>query len=371
MAGTIAPPKPKPVFQAIPGQDGEGAPIYSVLVKRTYDIVPGQALKRAEADRPLAPIDAYYDFGDAETSTVMAESELVAFKAMTDVVFIGKAYAPDGKPVQSLDAGLQVDGSGRKLLRLFGNRKCQFRAGLSPLFTDPRPFETMEIRYDLAYGGKDLLSLPETPVYYPRNHQGKGFAVKNLKEVVHNLPLPNIEDPQDLLTPERIVLNEPAGWRLQPMPQGLGWYQKTWYPRSFFAGVLPAYLATGALTREEHLGLVPKDHVALFHKKRFPSFHPRFHNGASYGLAVPYLRGDETIRLKSLTPEGLLHFQLPGETPAIQLDIGLPGHELDVFMHSVCIRGEDRQVDIIWRGSRGYPGLEWLSEMKKLRVEVA
>jgi hypothetical protein len=371
MAGTPAVIQPKPVFQVFPGQDCEGAPIYTVLVKRTYDIVPGQPLKRAAADRPIALIDEYYDHGDAETSTVMFEAEMVAFKAMTDVVFIGKAYAPEGRPVQTLDAGLQVDGSGRKLLRLTGDRRCVFRPGQSPLFTEPKPFATLDLRYDLAYGGKDRFSFPEAPVFYPRNHMGKGFVVKNMKESVHNLALPNIEDPQDLLTPDRILVHEAEGWRLQPMPQGLGWYQKTWYPRMFFAGVIPPFLSPGALTREEHLGLVPKDHVALFLRRKIPSMHPRFHNGASPGLAVPYLKGDETIRLKALTPEGMIHFRLPGETPEIRLDIGLPGHELDVVVQSVCIRGEDRQVDVIWRGSRGYPGLDWLPEMKKLQVDVA
>ncbi len=370
MVASAAPSKAKPVCLPVPGQDEDGAPIYSVLVKRSYDIVPGQALRRAEADRPLALIDAYYDSGDAETSTVKQESDVVPYKRLTDVVFIGKAYAPDGNPVQSLDAGLQIDGAGRKLLRIIGDRKCAHRVGMAPVVSEPRPFTQMPIRYDLAYGGKDVHSIPGLPVYYPRNFRGKGFAVKNLRGVVQNLALPNIEDPQDLLTPERIVVEEPEGWRLQPLPQGLGWYQKFWYPRSFYSGVLPPYLAPGALTKEEHLGLVPKDHVALYLRKKLPSLFSRFHNGASLGLAFPYLRGDETVRLKALTPDGLLHFMLPGETPSIELDIGLPGVELDAVLHSVCIRGDDNQVDLIWRGSRGYPGIEWLPEMKTLKVHV-
>lgn len=363
--------KPKPVFQAIPGEDGDGAPIYSVLVKRTYDIDPGLPLRRAEKDRPLALIDVYYDHGDAETSTVMEESEIIACKPMTDVVFIGKAYAPDGKAVQSMDAGLQVDGAGRKLIRVIGDRKCGHRVGYAPTVSEPRPFTSMPVRYDLAYGGRDLHSFPDTPAWYPRNHRGKGYAVRNIKAVVQNLALPNIEDPLDLLTPERIVTEEPEGWRLAPLPQGLGWYQKTWYPRTFFCGVLPPYLAPGSLTKEEHMGLLPKDHVALWLKRKIPAFQQRFHCGASLGLSFPHLKGGETVRLRGLTPDGLLHFTLPAAPPSISLDIGLPPHPMDPVMHSVAIRGEDRQVDIVWRASRPYPGMDWLPEMKTLKVEVA
>jgi hypothetical protein len=355
----------------LPGQDGEGTPIFSVLVKRTYDIVPGEALARAEADRPIARTDEYWDYGDAETSTVKFESEMAAYKPLTDVVFVGKAHAPEGKPVYSLDAGLQVDGAGRKLVRVIGDRKCIHRPGLPPRFTDPEPFAELDMRYDLAYGGKDLRSNPDVPFHHPRNPMGKGVAVRNARETVQDLPLPNLEDPQDLLTPERLVLEEPEGWRLTPMPQGLGWYQKTWYPRAFFAGVVPPFILPGSLTREEHLGLVPRDHIALARRFKLPSFHPRFNNGASPGLALPPLRGDETVRLRSLTPEGLLLFRLPGETPRIGLDIGLPGRELDVVLQTVVVRGEDRQVDLIWRGTRPYPGLDWLPEMTKLEVEVA
>ena len=47
-------PKTKTDYALMPGQDGEGSPVFSVLVKRTYDILPGQAAARAAEDRPLA-----------------------------------------------------------------------------------------------------------------------------------------------------------------------------------------------------------------------------------------------------------------------------------------------------------------------------
>src|SRR5947209_7084826 len=155
-SASATPVRPKPETVFLPGQDGEGAPVFSVLLKRSYALKADGTLARAEADEPLRKIDEYWDKGDPETATVKFEADM--------------------------------------------------------------------------------------PLFYPRNPMGKGLAVKNMREMVHGLALPNLEDPEDLLTPERLILEQPEGWRLQPMPQGLGWYPRTCYPRSFFAGSIPPFL---------------------------------------------------------------------------------------------------------------------------------
>lgn len=369
MAGAAT--KTKQDFAIQPGQDASGTPVFSLLTKRTYDIVPGEAARRASEDQPPRPIDEYWDMGDARTTTVKFEAELAPFKALTDVVFVGKALAPAGKAVHTLDVGLQVEGVGSKIVRVIGNRTCRFQPGRPPLFTDPMPFTEMEIRYDLAYGGKDKRGPGGQPWPYPRNDMGKGVVLKNTKEGVEGLELPCIEDPTDLLTPESLVLDAPEAWPRMPMPAGLGWFQRTWYPRSFFAGAVPGSIAPGTVTKEEHQGHVMKDHIALAKSLKLPGFHPRFLQGASPGLAFPPLSGGESIKLKGLTAEGLLQFRLPGEVPRMVLDIGFGPKTLEPVLHSVIIRGEDRQVDLVWRGSQPYPGLEWLAEMKTLEAEVA
>src|SRR5690606_31937537 len=352
-----------------PGQDDCGNPVFSLLAKRTYDIRPDAPAARAGEDRPLTSIDEYYDMGDAQTSTVKSESDLVPFKPMTDVVFIGKAVSPGGQPVTSLDVGLQVEGVGSKIVRVIGARRCLFRSGAPPLFTLPEPFTEMEIRYDNAYGGKDKTSLPDGPFHYPRNDMGKGLFLKYLKEIMDGMELPTLEDPADLLTPEKIALDVPEAWPLAPMPQGLGWFQRTWYPRAFYAGAIPPYIETGTLTKEEFLGLIWKDHIVLARKSKLPGFHARFLQGASPGLSFPYLKGDETIKLKGLTEEGLLKFSLPGEVPGMRLDIGGGFQELRPVLHSVIVRAAERQLDLVWRGSLPYAGMEYLAEMTTLAAE--
>ena len=228
----------------------------------------------------------------------------------------------------------------------------------------------MPIQYERAYGGKDLKSDPQEPFYYPRNHQGIGVALKNVRECVEGLPLPNIEDLGDLLIPDRVIIGAPDRWSGQPLPDGLGWFQRTWYPRCSFVGAIPAYVGIDTVLPEEKLGLVPKNQIALSRQFKLPSFDVRFNNGASRGLALPYLAGNEAIRLENLTPDGTLAFQLPGETLRMILDIGLGERKLTPVLQTVCIRLEEMQVDLVWRGAHEYPGLDWLPEMKRNTVEV-
>ena len=158
-------------------------------------------------------------------------------------------------------------------------------------------------------------AIPNIPFFYPRNYMGKGVALRNVKETIDGLPLPNLEDPDDLLTPDRIVLSEPEAWPQQPLPQGFGWFQRTWYPRNSAIGSYPAYVDVETVTPEERVGLVPKNHIALARQFRLPSYDPRLNNGASQGLVFPSLKGDEKIRLAGLSPTGVLEFSLPVTVP--------------------------------------------------------
>ncbi len=366
----MASAEPTERFVILPTKNEQSEPVFAVLVKRTYDIRPRQAATRAEQTAPFIEVDVYYDDADPEYSTVKYESELAPYKVATDVVVVGKAYAPGGKPVRSLDVSVEV-GAKRKVIRVFGDRRCNYRENRAPSFTDPEPFQEMEIRYERAYGGKDERSVPMLPFYYPRNHKGTGVALKNHREVIDGLRLPNLEDPTDLLTPERVVIEEPERWNHQPLPQGFGWFQPTWYPRCSFVGSVPGYTSPGDVMREEQLGLVPKNQIALARQFRLPSYDVRFNNGASIGLVFPFLNGNESIRLTNMTLAGDLSFALPGERPKILLDLGSGDHDLPAVLHTVCVRLEAMQVDLIWRGAQVYPGIDWLPQMKTLVAKVA
>lgn len=361
--------KVKGIFSIVNGKTELGEHIFSVIVKRSYHIQHGKIAKRCERDHELRLIDQYYDHGDPEWSTVQYESELAAYKPQVDFVVIGKAYAPNGKPTDRMIASVQI-ADRKKSIVIFGNRECHFRENKTPVFSDPLSFTEMEIRYDRAYGGLDDISDPNIPLYYPRNYMGTGFVLRNIKDAVEGLALPNIEDPNNLLTEERIIIEEPNRWYLQPLPQGFGWFQKNWFPRCAFAGSYPPFVEVGTELTEEKIGILPKNYVALAKQFKLPSFHPRFNNGASVGLIFKEIKGNEIVMLQGLTHDGLLEFSLPNETPKISLDLGLGEKELTARLQTICIRPDELEMDVIWRGTLGYPGYSWLPKLKRLHAEV-
>src|SRR5437870_33919 len=113
-----APPAPPRLTAVVPTAGAKGEPVFVVLAKRTYDLLPGAPPAPARQSRPLTQADAYYDGGDPETSTVQHEADLLApFKPATDVVVVGRAYAPGGKPAPQCDAAVEVAGR-RKAVRV-------------------------------------------------------------------------------------------------------------------------------------------------------------------------------------------------------------------------------------------------------------
>src|SRR5262249_51498079 len=152
--------KPLEEYTVLPGENDVGRPIFSLLVKRTYQIHPGQMATRVDPTNPLVKADVFYDDGDAQSSTVKFESDRVAWKNATDVVLIGKAYSRSGKPTLQTDVALEV-ATRKKVIRVIGDRHCVYRANQPPVFSDPKPFTEMEIRYERAYGGSDSRSIPK------------------------------------------------------------------------------------------------------------------------------------------------------------------------------------------------------------------
>jgi hypothetical protein len=358
------------VVQIVPGRTRSGDGLFSVLVKRSYSFRHGEAAARLERDAPLRPIDRYYDDGDPSWSVVEHENEMSPLKAAADVVVIGRAHSAGGKPTATMVAGIRV-GTHKKVVRVTGDRCCEWRDGKPPVFTEPEPFVAMEIRYDRAYGGRDEVSDPNLPFFYPRNDMGRGVALRNVKEAIDGLPLPNIESLDDPLTPERVVIEDPRRWPEQPLPEGLGWRQRTWYPRSALIGSLPAFLDAGRVTPEERLRLLPQNHVALAKQMRLPPFDAQFANGASLGLAIGGLKGDETVELRGLSALGAVDFALPGETPRIGLDLGNGAEPLEAAIHTVSIRPDDLEFDIVWGGSLAFGPYAKLASVRRLTAFVS
>lgn len=361
---TLAPSDPTIQRIVLPGQTPQGEHILSVLVKRTYDIIPGGRCVRATNDRKLVPGDVHYD--DPLNSSVKYETDFVPYKLATDVVLHGKAYAPDGQKVPSLTATVSV-GQYRKDLLVIGDRVARYNGRNAPIFTDPQPFETMELVYERAYGGVDIYSEAKMQCIYPRNPLGRGYAVTNNRRSVENLPLPNIEDPEVPLVPTRLCVGDFREWERQPMPQGFGWTTKYWPPRSTYAGIMPGDRGLEQELRKAYATLVPPAQRKRYLEAESHTIDFRFFSGASPGLILPFLAGGEPVELLNLDPTGQMRFALPSEIPKIGLDIGRGMEASPVVLQSVMIRLEEKQVDLVWRTAVPYAGPDSFSN---LNIEV-
>lgn len=352
----------------LPGQSPDGAYVLGVLVKRTFDIVPGGVCTPAAEDRALLPGDVFWDH--PMNSSVRYESDFVPFKLATDVVLNGTVHAPGGASVASCVATLQV-GEWAKSIQVVGDRVARHVEGGTPTFTDPAPFTTMELRYERAYGGIDVWSDLKVPYPYPRNPLGRGFAVRNARQSVDNLPLPNLEDPWAALTPAGLCLEEYAVWESRPAPAGFGWLPKTWLPRALLAGIMPADRPVEQELRGAYAQLLPADERKAYLENGIRDMDFRFFNGASPGGALPYLQGGEWVATENLGSGGRQYFQLPSAAPRIGLDIGEGVEEPEVAMQTVMIRMDEGQVDLVWRGAVPYRGPDWLPEMRRMDVLIA
>lgn len=355
----------------IPGNAPDGAPILSVLGKRTFTFANGKAATLAEEQQPFLEADEYHGKGKPQSDAVRVESDLVAYKPMTDVVILAKAHAPGGRPAKTVDVGVQV-GPARKIARVFGNRKA-FVTGTGIDFTEPEPFTEMAIDYSRAYGGKDEKSDDAFQYVYMKNGVGRGFVIKDHPKAVQDLALPNIEDPQKLLTPGNLVVGSFDRWKLWPDPAGFGYVNKSFHPRFTLAGLPPEHWAQAEADRQQSLKKAPEvgTRPSATPAAVAPMLNPLFFNGASKGLALPYLKGDETLKLAHLDKHHpQFAFTLPGIRPTAWIDVGEGPEDMAMALHTVVVDMEKHLLTMVWRGCVYYGGVEAMKEFKALEYGV-
>ncbi|OZG70948.1 hypothetical protein BTA51_22850 [Hahella sp. CCB-MM4] len=304
--------------EALPHNDENFRPVYTVLLKATYDIVDTGQLRLAEEQPPLLLAGEYY--GDPETTSLKYEPECTLTKQATDVVLIGHAY-PESPQHRQTKVGIRI-GPIQKTAMVFGDRVWE--NGINPTASFPQPFEKIPLIWENAFGGQDLrVENPDRPSFEARNPIGKGYADKK-QPFPEGLPLPNIENPDHLI----------QHWQDRPPPCGFGFVSPHWSPRSEYAGTYDEHWDT------KRKPLLPKD------------FNRAFFNAADSGLQVPgYLQGDEEVIIVNASERGRLAFQLPGlPAPVFQMkfhfrDDVVAGTNLD----TVIVNTDDHQLIMFWR----------------------
>jgi len=264
--------------------DVDNRPKLTIVVKATFVLGrEGSDVRLTPKQLPLFDADIV---SDKQPLSVRFESDLVPFKTCTDVVLVGRAHAPEGKPVTELIAGLRV-GQLRYGVAVFGDRTWQSQLLDTPSMSQPQPFLAMDLVYERAFGGFD----EPAGMYCKENQVGTGFLGKRTGKRIEGLRLPNLEDPR----------NQIHSWNSRPRPVGFGFYGRGWTPRLAYAGTYD-----DKYMKERH-PLLPVD------------FSYRFFNGAHPDLQVGgYLHGDEEVELLNVCPGApRMHFRLPGLVPKI------------------------------------------------------
>jgi hypothetical protein len=310
----------------VPINDASGVANVVAIVKATYDIVQGKRLTLAEEQRPIALVDQHR--GEPGVSSTIYESDVALHKPGTDLVLVGDAHAPGGRPVSELDVQFGV-ARWDKSIRVIGDR-AWFRMAREVRHSSPLSFTTMPLIYERAFGGTDQSSPdPRQHGWEPRNPVGTGFRAE--VSGVEKHPLPNLEDPRALI----------RSWTDRPAPQGYGFVGRHWSPRLQFAGT---YDAEWERTRAP---LLPAD------------FDHRYFQAGSSGLvATPHLEGSERVRARNVS----------AAFPLLELD--LPGHRVGIVAHHrnraaevgtalldtlVLFTGE-AQLVLVWRARFVCPG---------------
>jgi hypothetical protein len=298
----------------LPLPDRDGIDTVYAIVKGTFSI--GAHYGLSEEQLPVALADQHY--GDPATTSVRIPSDVCLEKPGTDVLMIGSAWAPGGRPTWQMDVSVAV-GPAIKTSRVFGDRVWN-DSGTS--MTWVAPFERMPLVWERAFGGRD--ETPSGMRMYAPNPVGVGFRAADGIRSLRDLPLPNVEDPRALI----------QSWKDAPPPAGFAPVAPHWEPRRSYAGTYDA------AWQEQRAPYLPRD------------FDARFFHLAPPGLTVSQrLRGGEPVEVSGATADGVLRFVLPAAQieVAFSLDRGTTSHPAE--LDTVVIEPDAARLTMVWRAA--------------------
>jgi hypothetical protein len=297
-------------------RDRDGAEIWLVAVKATFDIRPDGSTEVSEEQPPVLRTAEHH--GEPGKSSIKYESDLVLTKKTTDVIVVGHACAPEGMAVTHADVGFKI-GPIQKLLRVFGDRTWgSFGASA------PQPFEKMPVVYERAFGGVDAKSSRPDKDWEWRNPVGTGYAASGRNAA--GLKLPNVEDPKKLI----------GSWDDRPPPAGFGAIECHWQPRAGYAG-----------TYDDHWMKTRQPLLAEDLDDRY------FQCAPADQQAPEFLRGGESVILHNLHPQGRIQFTLPKLYFGFETRFYDGGRELhkNRRLHTVILEPDFPRVSLVWHSA--------------------
>jgi hypothetical protein len=299
--------------------DENGVDALYVTVKATFKL--GKTLEVAAEQVPLVYADEYW--GEPGQSSLKYASELHLTKPSTDIVMTGEACAPDKRPVSYLDVMLAV-GDRKKVVRVFGDRRW-INGILGLRISPPIPFESMPLVYERAFGGVHEIDPDKQKILFEaHNPVGKGFKGRRSKKELKGSWLPNLEDPERLIT-------KPSD---QPAPACFGYVAPSWEPRKSFAGTYDE------VWQQKRAPYLPED----FDNRFFNSAHPDL-------IFNDYLTGGEPVSITNMSPNGPLKFELP--VCDIEAAVRIAGRTENppLNLETVLIEPNESLLSMLWRAA--------------------
>jgi hypothetical protein len=256
---------------------------------------------------------------------------------------------------------------------VFGPREVRWKDG-RPRIPEAEPVTEVAMSRELAYGGLDWRSTRlvegtelevlaqiqyDHPGMYPRNPHGRGYLVDPTE--VPDFFMPQLERPDDLLSEDRLIVDDPSRWYDQPLPWFLGWAHPSAFPQLVYFG--PGADAWYPGPQDESMpevaqGFLPKKYRSIMELRQLsdgPDL--RYRQGASYGMSFDDLAG-APISVSGMHPElRSQSFKIPQEFPEFRFT--LDGEETVVTprLHSVVIRPADERVTLLFGAEALLPRL--------------
>ncbi len=320
---------------ASPAEGPNDRAIVSIVLKGTFTIVPGS---EAELVMPGAPIAFADESGEGPDGPLpRLDSDVAPFKPAADVILLGRAYAPAGKPAPHVDVRLRV-GTRNKTLRVFGAREWKPGGfGREPKISDPEPFRHCDLSWAHAYGGPASAANPAGIGWLPENP-------KIRKKDIEGQPLPRIEDPANLI----------AEWKDRPEPAGFATVGRGWEPRARHLGTWDD------AWKAERAPRPPRD------------FSFAFHNAAPADQQVEgWLRGGESFAIVNATKDGRLSGKLP--RLAVEVAVRREGKAVEepvtMNLDTLVLEPEALRMTLVWRGTPAIPALDRL-DVEEIRFRT-
>lgn len=376
---------------AFGGVDKQGRRYHIVTMSVGYQLKPSgadpqapttntQATSRYEAQlieqEPLPLVLADEHWGEPQSTSMKAHTDLVDHKPRCDVLVTGHAYSAQARQIFEAQLQLEVGGVTQidKTLTISGpcqlQRQPGFGSSLLGSFELSRSYrlqpaqaaDKVPLRYELAYGGACVVPDErhnQDPQRYPQTHRinevcyrnpvGTGWVVQGYLQALDASPqgLPDqMRAPQIMLKGqwfEHLVQTQQSGsvdakqmaqQDYKHTPAGFGPVARAWAPRLALAGTYDdEWLKTRAPD-------VPRD------------FDYRFNNCAPQDQQIPWpdLTQGVTLRTSNLKPGGgPMQVTLPGHRAVVLADLGGARLPLAMQVDTMVLDTDAMQLRLVWR----------------------